>query len=70
MTIIKEIPSMRCGECGCVFEFDSGDVKDKTYFMRKEIFSFLPIFKKILYKSKYVICPVCWKEIELWNEPL
>lgn len=66
MVTIKEIPSKRCGKCGCVFEFDNSDVKEKTETMKEDVGTILPKYKNITYTIGYVKCPICGYEVEIW----
>lgn len=66
--IIKEIPSKHCDQCGCVFEFDNSDAKEKTKVHREDVGIILPTFKNVTYTIGYVKCPICGYEIEIWGE--
>lgn len=68
MATIKEVPSRRCSKCGCVFEFDNSDVKEKTKTIREDVGTILPIYKNITYTIGYVKCPICGCEIEIWSQ--
>lgn len=68
MVTIKEVPSRRCSKCGCVFEFDNSDVKEKTKTMREDVGIIIPIYRNMNYKIRYVNCPVCGYEWEIWSK--
>ena len=68
MVTIKDLPSRRCSKCGCVFEFDNSDVKEKTKTMREDVGTILPIYKNITYTIGYVKCPICGYEVDIWSK--
>lgn len=67
MITIKETPTIRCIKCGCVFEFDISDIKESTKTIREDVGTIIPIYKNIKYEIRYVDCPVCGYEIEIWS---
>lgn len=68
MVIIKETSSIRCSKCGCVFEFDNSDVKEKTKTIREDVGIIIPIYRNVNYKIRYVNCPVCGYPKEIWSK--
>lgn len=55
MKIIKKPESVKCENCGCVFEFDEKDIRSDWYLDPNAFLGLLPMSKRCM----GVRCPIC-----------